>query len=129
MSNCCTYCWGAGYLLAITPPAISYAGEAINVDGDRAAAVIAAALKADRLIILSNVPGLLRDVKNESSLITQVKKENVESAMAFAEGRFKKKVMGATEALGEGVGQVVFADARIERPISAALAGKGTVID
>ena len=119
---------GAGYLLAITPPAISYAGEAINVDGDRAAAVVAAALKAQQLIILSNVPGLLRDVQDESSLITSVKKEAIEATMAFAQGRFKKKVMGATEALQEGVGQVIFADARIERPISAALAGKGTVI-
>ncbi len=119
----------AGYLLAVTPPAISYNGEAINVDGDRAAAVLAAAVKADKLIILSNVPGLLRDVKDESSLITKVDKAFVEEAMKFAEGRFKKKVMGATEALSEGVKEVVFADARIEKPISAALEGKGTVIN
>jgi hypothetical protein len=36
--------------------------------------------------------------------------------------------MGATEALSEGVREVVFADARIDKPISAALEGKGTVI-
>lgn len=120
---------GAGYLLVVTPPAISYNGEAINVDGDRAAAILASSLKADQLIILSNVPGLLRDVNDESSLITQVKKENLEQAMGFAEGRFKKKVMGATEALNEGVKQVIFADARVERPISTAIAGKGTVIE
>jgi acetylglutamate/LysW-gamma-L-alpha-aminoadipate kinase len=52
----------------------------------------------------------------------------VEESMKFAEGRFKKKVMGATEALSEGVREVVFADARIDKPISAALEGKGTVI-
>lgn len=120
---------GAGYLLVVTPPAISYNSEAINVDGDRAAAVLAASLQADKLIILSNVPGLLRDVNDESSLITHVKQENMEQAMSFAAGRFKKKVMGATEALSEGVKQVVFADARVERPISAAIAGKGTVIE
>jgi [amino group carrier protein]-L-2-aminoadipate 6-kinase len=120
---------GAGYLLVVTPPAISTNSEAINVDGDRAAAVLAAALKADKLVILSNVPGLLKDVKDEGSLITSVKKENLETAMGYAEGRFKKKVMGATEALDEGVRQVVFADARIEKPVSAAIAGKGTVIE
>jgi len=120
---------GAGYLLAITPPAISYAGEAINVDGDRAAAVVAAAVKADKLIILSNVPGLLRDVTDEASLITKVDKTFVEEIMKFAQGRFKKKVMGATEALHQGVKEVVFADARIAKPISAALEGKGTVIN
>ncbi len=119
----------AGYLLALTPPAISYGGEAINVDGDRAAAVVAAALKADKLIILSNVPGLLKDINDENSLIRHVNKDMVGDAMEFARGRFKKKVMGAAEALSDGVKQVIFADARIPHPVSAALAGYGTVID
>jgi [amino group carrier protein]-L-2-aminoadipate 6-kinase len=118
-----------GFFPVITPPAISYEGEAINVDGDRAAAMLAVATQADKLIILSNVPGLLRDVKDESSLITHIDKVFVEESMSFAEGRFKKKVMGATEALGEGVKEVVFADARVENPITAAMQGKGTVIN
>ena len=58
-----------GYLPVVTPPAISTESEAINVDGDRAAAMIAAALGAEQLIILSNVPGLLRDFPDESTLI------------------------------------------------------------
>jgi [amino group carrier protein]-L-2-aminoadipate 6-kinase len=49
--------------------------------------------------------------------------------MAFAEGRMKKKVMGAAEAVAEGVGRVVFADARLAAPVSAAMRGQGTVID
>lgn len=49
-----------GYLPVLTPPASSYEGVAINVDGDRAAAALAVALKADALLLLSNVPGLLR---------------------------------------------------------------------
>lgn len=113
----------------ITPPAISFEGDAINVDGDRAAAMLAGATHADKLIILSNVPGLLRDVRDESSLITRVDKAFVEESMGFAEGRFKKKVMGATEALSDGVKEVVFADARVEKPITAAMQGKGTVIN
>ncbi len=52
----------AGYVPVVAPLAISYEGEALNVDGDRVAAAIAAALKAETVIILSNVPGLLRDV-------------------------------------------------------------------
>ena len=40
----------------------------------------------------------------------------------------KKKVLGASEALGQGVAKVVFADGRVERPVAGALAGKGTVI-
>ncbi len=118
-----------GYLPVVTPPAISYEGDAINVDGDRAAAVIAAAMKAEQLIILSNVPGLLRNFPDESSLIPLIEKERVEDFMEFAEGRMKKKIMGAAEAIAEGVGRVVFADARIQQPVRNAMQGHGTVIE
>jgi len=119
----------AGYLPVITPPAISTAGEAMNVDADRAAAAIAAALGADQLIILSNVPGLLREYPDESTLIRTIPAAQVEQAMAFAEDRMKKKVLGAVEAISHGVKRIVFADARLERPVTAALAGQGTVIE
>jgi len=117
-----------GYTPVLTPPAISYDGEAINVDGDRAAAVLAAALEVDKLIILSNVPGLLRDVGDETSLIACIPAAQADDFMRFAKGRMKKKVMGAIEALRQGVKEVVFADARVDAPIRAALAGQGTVI-
>lgn len=118
----------SGYLPVVTPPAISYESEGINVDGDRAAAAIAEALGATDLVILSNVPGLLRQFPDETTLIPRIERAQIEAAMAFAEGRMKKKVMGAIEALEGGVGRVIFADARIEAPIRTALAGRGTVI-
>ncbi|MCD6289078.1 MAG: [LysW]-aminoadipate kinase [Anaerolineae bacterium] len=118
-----------GYLPLLTPPAASYDGEAINVDGDRAAAAVAKALGAEQLIILSNVPGLLRNFPDESSLIPHIPRGQVESAMDFAKDRMKKKVMGAAEALDAGVRRVVFADGRVEHPIQKALAGQGTVIE
>jgi len=119
---------GAGYLPVISPPAVSYQNEAINVDGDRAAAAIATALGAEALVILSNVPGLLRDFPDESSLIGEIPKEQVEQAMGFAEGRMKMKVLGAAEAVAAGVGRVIFADGRVAGPVQRALAGEGTVI-
>ena len=118
----------AGYFPVLTPPAASGKGEAINVDGDRAAAMVAAAFNAEALIILSNVPGLLRAFPDESSLIREIPKAKANDFMQFAEGRMKKKVMGAVEAIGEGVQKVIFADGRVESPISAALAGSGTQI-
>lgn len=118
----------AGFVPLISPPALSEDFEPVNVDGDRAAAEIAAAVGAERLIILSNVPGLLRDVDDESSLIRLIERSNVEAFEEFAKGRMRKKVMGAVEAIDKGVGEVVFADARIESPIDSALNGQGTVI-
>jgi acetylglutamate/LysW-gamma-L-alpha-aminoadipate kinase len=118
-----------GYLPVLTPPAASYEGEAINVDGDRAAAAVAEALTAEQLIILSNVPGLLRNFPDESSLIEHIPRAQVEAAMSFAQDRMKKKVMGAAEALNAGVRRVVFADGRVEGPIQRAIEGRGTVIE
>ena len=65
---------------------------------------------------------------DESTVIAHIDKAKVEQSLDFAEGRMKKKVLGASEALQLGVGKVVFADGRIEIPIQRALSGQGTVI-
>ncbi len=117
------------YLPVISPPAISYDSEVINVDGDRAAAVIANALGADRLIILSNTPGFLKDVDDDQSLIDELDLSGIDEAIeTFAQGRMKKKLLGTKEALEDGVETVVLGDGRIENPVTAALGGAGTVI-
>jgi [amino group carrier protein]-L-2-aminoadipate 6-kinase len=118
----------AGYVPVIAPLAISPEGDALNVDADRAAAMVAGAINADQLIILSNVPGLMRRFPDESTVIAHIDKAKIEQSLDFAEGRMKKKVLGASEALQLGVGKVVFADGRIDAPIANALAGKGTII-
>lgn len=118
----------AGRTPVIAPLAISPEGTVLNVDADRAAAMIAGALHAETLVLLTNVPGLMRSFPDESTLIPHLSRPDLEQALAYAEGRMKKKVQGAGEALELGVGQVIFADGRCPQPIYAALAGKGTVI-
>jgi len=118
----------SGYTPVLTPPALSFEGEAINVDGDRAAAATAIALEADALVILSNVPGLLENFPDESTLIRHIPASQLEAFMAVAQDRMKKKVMGAGEALSGGVARVIFADGRLDQPVRRALAGEGTVI-
>ncbi|WP_322815288.1 [LysW]-aminoadipate kinase [Chloroflexus sp.] len=118
----------AGYLPVVAPLACSEAGEAVNVDGDRAAAAIATAIGAQTLILLSNVPGLLRNFPDESSLITHIPRNDLELSMTYAAGRMKKKLLGAQEALAGGVQRVILADARIPACISQALNGGGTHI-
>lgn len=120
---------GAGFTPVLSPPAISFEGEPINVDADRAAAMTAAALEARSLLLLSNVPGLLREFPDEASLIPRIVRADIERFAECAQGRMKKKVLGAGEALGQGVARVVISDARTESPISRALAGAGTVFE
>ncbi|HSL31012.1 MAG TPA: [LysW]-aminoadipate kinase [Anaerolineales bacterium] len=118
----------SGVLPVIAPVAVSEKGEALNVDADRAAAMVASALKAETLILLTAVPGLMRRFPDESTVIRQLPQSGLAAAVEDAQGRMKKKVLGAEEALRGGVSRVVIADGRISSPISAALAGNGTVI-
>jgi acetylglutamate/LysW-gamma-L-alpha-aminoadipate kinase len=118
-----------GYTPVIAPLAISHEGEMVNVDGDRAAAAIGAALGAETLVILSGVPGLLQDPDDESTLIPFIEQGQVpEFLERYARGRMKRKLLGAQEALEGGVGRVILADGRMESPIRRALKGQGTVI-
>ena len=117
-----------GYLPVVTVPSISTAGEAVNADADRAAAAVAGALQAESLLILSNVPGLLRDVNDIDSLISTIPRPELERYAEYAQGRFKKKMLGAAEAFEMGVREVVFATANVPEPVQAALAGGGTHI-
>ncbi len=98
---------GEGYTPVVAPLALGTEGERLNVDGDRAAALLAATLGAATLIILSNVPGLLAAFPDESSLVRHVSPTQLDAAEAMAQGRMKKKVLAAREALAGGVPQVI----------------------
>jgi acetylglutamate/LysW-gamma-L-alpha-aminoadipate kinase len=126
-----------GYTPVIAPLAISPAGEILNVDADRAAAMIAAALQCSTLILLTAAPGLMRNFPDETSLIPTLAYSELDQAMQYAQGRMKKKILGAKEAL-EGFAidsrqyscaQVIIADGRVDAPISLALQNQGTIIE
>ena len=91
--------------------------------------MVAGALKAENLLLLTAVPGLMRKFPDESTLIKNLPQSKLDEAIQFAEGRMKKKVLGAQEALQGGVKRVLIADGRVENPISNALAGNGTVME
>lgn len=118
----------AGYLPVIAPVAVSEKGEALNVDADRAAAMVASALCAEILVLLTAVPGLMKNFPDESTIIRQLTHTQLAEASEAAQGRMKKKVLGAEEALKGGVSRVVISDGRIQNPITNALSGNGTVI-
>ena len=99
---------GPGRVPVVAPLALSMENEALNVDGDRVAARIAVAIDADALLILTNVPGLLRDVHDPSSLVAEA---TLAEAEELAQGRMKKKILAAREALEAGVDEVVIRSA------------------
>jgi len=99
---------GPGRVPVVAPLALSMENEALNVDGDRVAARIAVAIDADALLILTNVPGLLRDMHDPSSLVAET---TLAEAEQLAQGRMKKKILAAREALEGGVDEVVIRSA------------------
>ncbi|MCB0343497.1 MAG: [LysW]-aminoadipate kinase [Bdellovibrionales bacterium] len=123
----------SGFTPVLCPPAISEEESMMmNVDGDRAAAMLAAAYHAEALVILSNVPGLLKDINagidNPDNLVEEIDLASDSDPYEFAKGRMKKKIMGAIEAVDSGVERVILASANVQQPISSALGGSGTHI-
>lgn len=110
----------------VLPPMAASADGLLNVDGDRAGAAVAGGLGADTLVILSNVRGLYRDFPDENSFVAKVALSQIDSALDWAQGRMKRKVLAAQEALSQGVAAVIVADGRVGYPVSNALRGAGT---
>jgi [amino group carrier protein]-L-2-aminoadipate 6-kinase len=115
----------AGYIPVIAPLALSWEGERLNVDGDRAAAAVAVALKADTLVIMTNVPGLLTNPADNTTLIRTIPAEKLAEFMQYARGRMRKKLLGAQEALQDGVSQVCIGSTSL----LSVLNGAGTTIE
>ncbi|MET1073531.1 MAG: [LysW]-aminoadipate kinase [Umezawaea sp.] len=116
----------AGYVPVVSPPALDPEAGPLNVDADRFAAKLAVAVAADWLIVLSNVPGLLRDQDDPASLVAEIPCDDLAGHLELAGGRMKVKLRSAGEARLAGVPHVVLADGRVTSPVSGARAGSGT---
>lgn len=116
------------YVPVLTQPALGSEGELLNTDNDRNLAFMAGALGVKKLVILFEAPGLLRDVTNPQSIMTEIAHQDLESTLPYASGGMKKKILGAIEAFKNGVEEIYWGDSRIEQAVSAALQGRGTKI-
>ncbi len=114
-----------GYTPVIAPLALSNEGERLNVDGDRAAAAVAVALQADALVIMTNVPGLLSDPQNNATLIQTIPSDHFADYMGYAQGRMRKKLLGAQEALQGGVPKIYIGSTSLLEVLN----GSGTTIE
>ncbi len=112
----CIWC---GFTPVISPTALGEDGKIYNCNADIAAAQVAIALQAKRLVFMSDVPGLLRDPKQPDSIIPHLKTAEV--------GELKKngvidkgmipKVDSAVAAVHAGVEKVSFVDGRVPHAV------------
>ncbi|MCJ7634667.1 [LysW]-aminoadipate/[LysW]-glutamate kinase [Candidatus Bathyarchaeota archaeon] len=114
-----------GYVPVISPIAISEEFESLNVDGDRFAAYIAGSLKADILILLTDVEGLIINGKVIPRLSAFEAKEVLKK---IGQG-MSTKVHAAIETLDMGTKEVIISSGMVQNPISSAIEHRsGTVI-
>ncbi|MGI9022657.1 MAG: acetylglutamate kinase [Acidimicrobiales bacterium] len=90
-------------------------GQAYNVNADTAAGAIAAALGAEKLVYLTDVAGLLADVADPSSLVTQITVEELEALVSSGSltGGMIPKIRSCIRALRGGVGHAHILDGRV----------------
>ena len=104
-----------GFVPVISPVAEGYDGKPYNVNADLVAGRVASALRARRLVYMSDVPGLLADPANPDSLISTLKVSQVDDLKkrGVIDKGMRPKVQSAIRALQEGVQRVHFIDGRL----------------
>ena len=108
-----------GYIPVISTVGCDREGNAYNINGDTAAAFIAGALGAERLVMMTDIDGILRDRNDPSSLISELTtKEGAElTESGVISGGMIPKVECCLDALREGVKNVVILDGRVPHSI------------
>lgn len=104
-----------GFVPIISPVAEGYDGKPYNVNADLVAGRVASALRARRLVYMSDVPGLLADASDPASLISTLKISQVDDLKrkGVIDKGMRPKVQSAIRALEEGVQRVHFIDGRL----------------
>jgi len=116
---------GSGYVPVIAPIALSPEGEPLNIDGDRTAAHVAAALQADVLLLITDVGG----VSLQTGVVDHLNADEAKKNLPNLGPGMITKVYAALEALSKGVGKVVVAPGKGAAPYTAAVKGEtGTLI-
>ncbi len=121
-------------VLPVIPPlAMDEDGQTYNINADIAACQIAKALKARKLVFLSDVPGILRDPEDEESVISTLTVDEVDGLIdrGIIGGGMAPKIKSAEEALRAGTNKVHIIDGRIKHSLMLEIftdSGVGTEI-
>jgi len=109
----------AGQVPVIPSMALGPDGHKLNVNADTAATAVAAAMGADKLVVLSDIPGVLRDVDDPESLIHSLSAAEARRLIAngtIAAGMIPK-IEGCLETLARGVGKIHVIDGRLRHSL------------
>lgn len=122
-----------GYIPVVSTIGCDKQGNAYNINGDTAAAFIAGALGAQRLIMMTDIDGILRDKDDSSTIIPQITISEIKQLKADGtiSGGMIPKVDCCVDAIHKGVKNVVIMDGRVPHSILMELLtdeGAGTMV-
>ena len=122
-----------GYIPVIAPIGTNEEKQSFNINADLAAAAIAVAINADKLVLLTDVPGLLKDPKDNASLISILKVNEIEQLKeeGIIAGGMLPKIQCCMESVHGGVGSTHIIDGRLPHAILLEIftrAGVGTMV-
>ena len=122
-----------GYIPVVSTVACDKNGNTYNINGDTAAAFIAGALGAERLIMMTDIAGILRDKDDENTLIREITVEEAKGLKdeGIISGGMIPKVDCCIEAIDEGVKNVTIMDGRVPHSILMEMLtdeGAGTMV-
>jgi len=112
-------CTENGIIPVITPLGIGPDGKTHNINADTAAAAMAKALKAGKLALISDVPGLLKNPDDETTVMDTLKVGEAEGLMTdgVVAGGMLPKVRGGLDALHGGVSKIHLIDGRMQHSL------------
>lgn len=122
-----------GYIPVISPIAMDVNGKALNLNADTIAGDIAAALRAKKLILMTDVPGVLKDRSDKSSRISRVTLDGVDQLIreGVISAGMIPKMKGAATAVESGVENVHIIDGSVSHSVLLELftdSGIGTMV-
>jgi acetylglutamate kinase len=122
-----------GYVPLIAPIGVGDDGQTYNINADHAAGKIAGALQATKLIVLSDVPGILADVKDETTLVSSLSAEQARLMIAGGqvEAGMIPKLEACLDALAHGVPRCHIIDGRAPHALLMEIftdVGSGTMV-
>ncbi len=109
----------AGQVPVIPSMALSADGQKLNVNADTAATAVAAAIGAEKLVVLSDIPGVLRDVNDPESLIPHITAAEARTMIADGTiaGGMIPKIEGCLDTLAQGVKKIHIIDGRLRHSL------------
>lgn len=122
-----------GFIPVISPLGADRAGNTLNLNADTAAARMASAVRAEKLVLMTDVPGVLKDASDPSSIISRIPAGDIGRMMedGTISGGMIPKILASRDALAAGVGSVHILDGRLDHSLLLELftdEGIGTMI-